>query len=71
MTSNESNASAERSVPETAETEDEKRMREALGPRAGVTGIFRDHNCVYCDDGRKPCRQGHPNRCEYPHARND
>jgi hypothetical protein len=50
----------------------EAEMREAmLGDRPGVTGIFRDHNCAYCDSGKKPCRQGHPNRCDYPHARND
>lgn len=40
-------------------------------PDPSRTGIFRDHNCSYCSDGAKPCRQGSPNRCEYPHARND
>jgi hypothetical protein len=34
-------------------------------------GIFRNHSCWACNDGAKPCRQGHPHRCEYPHARND
>ncbi len=34
-------------------------------------GIFVYHNCSYCDSGKRPCRQGNPNRCEYPHARND
>jgi hypothetical protein len=34
-------------------------------------GIFRNHSCSKCDDGEKPCAQGNPNRCEYPHARND
>jgi hypothetical protein len=34
-------------------------------------GIFRSHNCWRCRDGAKPCAQGAPNRCEYPHARND
>lgn len=34
-------------------------------------GIFRGHNCGYCRDGKLPCRQGAPERCEYPHARND
>jgi hypothetical protein len=35
------------------------------------TGMFRDHSCWKCGDGSKPCCQGSPNRCEYPHARND
>jgi hypothetical protein len=34
-------------------------------------GIFRYHSCAYCEDGKLPCRQGHPNRCDNPHARND
>jgi len=34
-------------------------------------GIFRSHNCWRCQDGTKPCAQGHPNRCDYPRARND
>ena len=38
---------------------------------AKAQGIFRDHNCTYCGDGAKPCRQGSPNQCEYPHAKND
>jgi hypothetical protein len=33
--------------------------------------IFRDHRCWKCQDGTKPCAQGHPNRCEFPHAKND
>lgn len=37
----------------------------------GASSIFRDHNCWRCDDGAKPCVQGHPRQCEYPHARND
>lgn len=34
-------------------------------------GIFRNHNCWRCNHGAKPCPFGHPNQCEYPHARND
>ena len=34
-------------------------------------GIFRSHNCCRCKDGAKPCVNGHPHNCEYPHARND
>lgn len=34
-------------------------------------GIFVYHNCAYCDDGNKPCKQGSPNRCDNPRARND
>jgi hypothetical protein len=33
--------------------------------------IFRDHNCWKCRNGEKPCAQGHPHRCEHPHAKND
>lgn len=33
--------------------------------------IFRSHNCWKCGDGAKPCVRGAPNRCEFPHARND
>lgn len=40
-------------------------------PDYSRAGMFRDHNCSYCGDGKHPCRQGGPNRCEYPHARND
>lgn len=46
----------------------------ALDPRDpdhSRTGIFVYHNCSYCRSGELPCKQGHPNRCEYPHARND
>ena len=35
-------------------------------------GIFRDHRCWKCDDGRRKCvTTGGPNNCGYPHARND
>jgi len=34
-------------------------------------GIFRDHSCWKCKDGKEPCVVGNPSRCEYPHARND
>lgn len=40
-------------------------------PDYSRSGIFRDHNCYRCQDGRKPCVNGKPNLCEYPHARND
>jgi hypothetical protein len=46
-------------------------MRDGREPDPTKSGIFRDHNCWRCKDGEKPCAQGHPNRCEYPHARND
>ena len=35
-----------------------------------VSPLFRDNRCGYCDDGRKPCRQGVHNRCSNPTARN-
>lgn len=40
-------------------------------PDPSREGIFRDHNCSRCQSGAKPCVNGNPNRCEYPHARND
>lgn len=33
--------------------------------------MFRSHNCWKCGSGEKPCTQGDPSQCEYPHARND
>jgi hypothetical protein len=35
------------------------------------SGMFRDHSCWKCQDGKKACVRGAPYRCEYPHARND
>jgi len=46
-------------------------MERAMSPDPTRSGIFQNHSCAYCDSGNKPCRQGHPNRCDYPHARND
>lgn len=49
-------------------------VRAPLDPRdpdPSRPGIFRDHNCSYCQSGKSPCIQGNPNQCEYPHARND
>jgi hypothetical protein len=40
-------------------------------PDHSRTGIFVHHNCSKCQHGAKPCVAGNPNRCEYPHARND
>lgn len=47
-------------------------MAEAMGPRKNpLHPMFREHNCWRCKDGERPCVQGGPHRCEYPHARND
>lgn len=40
-------------------------------PDPSREGMWRYHNCSYCDDGRKPCKQGGAHRCSNPHARND
>jgi hypothetical protein len=40
-------------------------------PDPSRPGIFRDHNCYRCRDGEKPCVNGSPRQCEFPHARND
>lgn len=34
-------------------------------------GIFRDHNCSRCEDGRRICVRLDPRGCEFPVARND
>ena len=46
-------------------------IEEDRDPDPSRPGIFRTHNCSRCQSGAKPCVQGHPNRCEFPHARND
>lgn len=40
-------------------------------PDYSRVGLFIHHNCYRCHSGELPCVQGHPNRCEFPHARND
>lgn len=52
------------------EDEDERNARLAT-KRAAVSGMFRDHSCWKCLDGKKSCIVGNPRQCEYPHARND
>lgn len=52
----------------------QKDTRKSVDPRdpdPSRFGIFRDHNCAMCGSGARPCVQGNPNRCEFPHARND
>lgn len=34
-------------------------------------GMFVYHNCWKCQSGDRPCVNGNPRRCEFPHARND
>jgi hypothetical protein len=52
-------------------------IREGFGkvdprdPDYSKQGIFVDHNCWKCQDGKLPCPQGRSLNCEYPHARND
>lgn len=47
-------------------------MERAMGPDNTRQGIFRDHNCWKCQNGKLPCvtppGQG---GCEYPRARNE
>ena len=62
-------------VMSTKEPTVDEKMREYMLGRPGVTGIFHDHNCAYCDSGAKPCIRGNPKgrewNCEFPYARND
>jgi hypothetical protein len=37
----------------------------------GRNGIFRDHNCSCCKDGKRTCVSGNPRNCSFLHARND
>lgn len=56
----------------TTKSDVEREMAKAMGPRENPTHpMFRYHNCWRCKSGELPCKQGAPNRCEYPHARND
>lgn len=52
------------------EDEDERNARLAT-KRAAASGMFRDHSCWKCGDGKRACIVGNPRQCEYPHARND
>lgn len=49
----------------------QERMEEAMGPDNTKEGIFRNHRCWRCDDGRFLCTEGNPRQCDYPRARND
>jgi hypothetical protein len=57
--------------PHATKSDVEREMEKAMGPDHSREGMFVYHNCYRCDDGKKPCVQGGPHRCEYPHARND
>ncbi len=48
-----------------------RKQEKAMGPDHSRTGIFVNHNCPRCLDGKKPCVKGNPNRCGWLHARND
>jgi hypothetical protein len=46
-------------------------MERAMSPRENpLHPMFRDHNCSGCASGERPCREGNPSRCSWPHARN-
>jgi hypothetical protein len=51
-----------------------RKAAEAIDPRDpdySRPGIFADHNCWKCKDGKLPCAKGNPRSCENLHARND
>jgi hypothetical protein len=51
---------------------DDQKPQDPRDPDPTREGIFRDHNCWKCDNGKRPCVQReHRGWCEYPHARND
>lgn len=58
----------------SAEVEAESRPEQRLDPRDDDPtreGMWRSNRCGYCDNGRKPCKQGRHNHCSNPIARND
>lgn len=60
--------------PEGLHMTEPKAPSVALDPRdpdPTREGVFRHHDCWACQNGTKPCRQGAPNRCDNPRARND
>ena len=40
-------------------------------PDPSRPGVFADHNCSVCDDGRRPCVRNNPRDCDTLFARND
>lgn len=56
----------------TSKSDAQRAFEEAMAPRQNPPHpMFRDHNCAYCDSGKKPCRYSNPSQCGYPYARND
>lgn len=49
----------------------ETRRLDPRDPDHSRSGIFIDHNCYRCKDGKKPCVRSALNQCDYPRARND
>lgn len=52
----------------------DREARYVHGPRLPAReqlAIFDGYTCSGCRDGEKPCREGAPNRCGWPRARND
>jgi hypothetical protein len=59
-------------MSQTSKSDAQRAFEEAMAPRQNPAHpMFRDHNCSRCSDGEKPCKNGDPSRCDYPHARND
>ena len=58
--------------PPTSKSDAQRAFEKAMAPRENpLHPKFSEHNCAYCASGEKPCKQGNPSNCEYPHARND
>jgi hypothetical protein len=58
-------------MADTTKSDAQRAFEKAMAPRENpLHPMFRDHNC-WCLDGKRPCKQGNPSRCEFPHARND
>lgn len=49
----------------------ELEMDKAMSPDPTREGIFRDHNCWLCENGKLPCLEKDSSRCSNPYARND
>ncbi|HEY6009912.1 MAG TPA: hypothetical protein VIX18_00470 [Nitrospirota bacterium] len=56
----------------TSKSDVQRAFEEAMADRKDPKHpMFRSHNCAWCDSGEKPCKNGDPYKCDWPHARND
>jgi len=59
------------SIEEAARARQQEAPKDAREPDHTKKGMFVLHRCWKCNDGARPCPQGNPRQCEFPHARDD